>query len=276
MGSARRLLGPLLALAAGASWPQQLTVVDLHHRSAESLMTVLRPLVAPAKVTGSGAQLRVRASPSDLPRVVRVIEESDRPLKALAVALSDDPPSTTGDIRPDPQVPSPGGSVTLSTGHAMAPDPVGNGQILSTWPDRRSSRILEGDPLRISMPAPQSLWFGPHGGRGTARRPGTSASGAGNSGPTSTEVQGVVHFEAVSDLTARIWIAETTVAIELTPLGGLDAGGDRGSEPAIVYGRVGQWIALADSGVDARGGSGAPRSGLWIKVDVAPAAVESQ
>ena len=269
-----RLLIALLPLAAGASWAQQPAIVELHHRSVESLVTVLPPLVAPAVVTGAGSQLQVRASASDLPRVVRLIEESDRPLRALVVAFSDEPPGGQ-DVQTAARPPLAGGSITLSTGTAMPPDPVGNGQVLSTRPDRGSTRVIEGEALRLSMPAPQSLWFGVHGGRGGQQKPKAAAAGADNGASAAAAVQGVVHFDGVSDVIARVWVAQATVAIELKPLasGSLDAGADRASEQAIVYGRIGQWIALADSGVDVQAashGSGAPRGGLWIRVDAAP------
>lgn len=260
------LLAALLALATDASWSQQPTVVQLHHRSAESLITVLRPLVAPAVVTGTGTQLQVRALPIDLPRVRQLIEQSDRPLQALAIALSDEPPNAA-DVNLDSQ-PRPGsGSVTLATGRGMPPDPVGNGQILSTQPGRRRTRVVEGEPLRISMPVPQSLWFG--------AKPKAAAAPPGGSVSSGTGAQGVVHFDAVSDVMARIWLADATVAIELQPLaaGGVDAGLDRSSDHTTVYGKVGQWIALADSGTDLQAppqGTAASRAGLWIKVDPAP------
>jgi len=55
---------------------------------------------------------------------------------------------------------APDRSVTLSTGRAMPPDPHGNARVLSTQPDAAVAELLEGDPLRVSMPAPQSLWVG--------------------------------------------------------------------------------------------------------------------
>jgi hypothetical protein len=84
-----------------------------------------------------------------------------------------------------------------------------------------------------------------------------------------------VHFDAVSDFTARVRLNGSTVAIELEPLaaGRID---DSGAAPAsaTVYGTLGQWFALADSGsaesLDSKV-SGSTRSGLWIKVEARPA-----
>ncbi|HEX4584652.1 MAG TPA: hypothetical protein VH183_07470 [Burkholderiaceae bacterium] len=246
------LLASALASLALPGWPQQPVAVQLHHRSAESLVTVLRPLIGRATLAGAGAEVLVRASPSDLPQVVRLIEQSDRPLRPLVVALREDPPPT-GQAQP----PGRAGSVTLSTGRPMPADPHGNGQVLSTQSGARPAEIVEGDPLPISMPATQSLWFGARG----------TASGAGGGTSRGPAVGGVAHFDAMSDFTARIWVAGETVAIDLSPRAGgrIDAGPDAGSEPLTVYGRLGQWIALADAGADA-----SARAGLWIRVEAVP------
>jgi hypothetical protein len=274
-----------LALAAAAAWPQSPVTVQLHHRNAESLITALQPLIGPATLAGVGMQLQVRAPPSDAARVMRLIEQSDRPLQPLVVRLRDDPA-----FAPAPaagavasasagELTAPDRSVTLSTGRAMPPDPHGNARVLSTQPDA-AVELLEGDPLSVSMPAPQSLWVGVNARRGGPKRPTPaaapgSAAGGGASGRAS-DAAAVVHFDAVSDFTVRIWLAGDTVAIDLRPraAGRLDGAPDPNSEPVTVYGRLGQWIALADSGgeLQATGNaeSGAARAGLWIKVDRAP------
>jgi hypothetical protein len=254
--------------AMALAWPlgagsQQPVAVQLHHRSAESLITVLRPLVGQAALAGSGNRLLVRAPSADLDRVISLVEQADRPLRALVVTLRDDPPPAA-----DREVPAHAGSVTLSTGTALPPDRYGNGQVLSTRPRERPTEIVEGDALQISMPATQSLWFRANSGRAGAKSSATGPAG----GP---DVAGAVHFDAVSDFTARIWLAGEAVAIELQPrmAGRVDGGTGPASGPSAVYGRVGQWIALADSGkaVEAadQAGSGMARTGLWIKVDPA-------
>jgi hypothetical protein len=169
-----------------------------------------------------------------------------------------------------------GGSVTLSTGRPLAPDTHRNAQVLSTHSSQRSATILEGEPFRISMPAPQSLWVGLHG-RGPGPKGAQTGAGAGGQSSDRTDVAGVVHFDAVSDFTARIRLAGTTVAVELQPLaaGRIDSGSDVRSGRATVYGRIGQWIELGQSGTDLRspaaGGSDTQRAGLWIKVESAVA-----
>ena len=263
-----------LALAAAAAWPQQPVTVELHHRSAESLITVLRPLIGPATLAGAGARLQVRASPSDLPRVVRLIEQSDRPPQPLLVTLRDDPPPAFAPGAPagEPERPGQVGSIALSTGHALPADPHGNGQLLSTRPTERPAGVVEGDPLVISMPTSQSLWVGVIGRRGGPRT-ATSASTALN---PSADAAGLVHFDAATRVTARIWLAGETVAIDLRPSAAerIEGAPDSNPEAVTVYGRLGQWIALQDSGTGPDSAysaeSGAPRAGLWVKVEVAP------
>jgi len=264
MSARRALLAMALALAAASAWPQPPVAVELHHRNAESLIVALRPLIGPAALAGSGNRLLVRAPPSDLAHVVDLVRQADRPLRPLVVTLRDDPPPAEGESAAH------AGSVTLSTGSALPADPYGNGQLLSTRPRERPNQIVEGDALLISMPATQSLWFHANGGRAAPRSPASaSPSGA-------PDVSGAVHFDAVSDFTARIWLAGDTVAIALEPraAGRVDSGTGSDSGPAAVYGRVGQWIALADPGMRLESpdsaGSGTARAGLWIKVDPAP------
>jgi hypothetical protein len=78
-----------------------------------------------------------------------------------------------------------------------------------------------------------------------------------------------VQFDWTADFTARVWVAGDAVAITLEPraAGRVDAGGPPDRRSA-VYGRLGQWIALADRGVDPASSAGGSGAGLWIKVEV--------
>jgi len=287
-GAAKRVqLAVLAALATVVVRAQSPVTVELHHRSAEAVITASRPLIAPATLTGAGTLLQVRAQPADLARVQRLIEQADQPLRPLAVDLRDDPPRAA-----DADALARAGSVTLSTGRAQAPDSRGNGQVLSTGrglaPDSHGNgqvlstqsgsapaRIVEGDAFVLSMPATQSLWFRAHGVPGKEAMTGGKAPGA-PPGPHPTGgpgAAGVVQFDAAADFTARIWLAGETVAIDLQPRpsGRLSGVADSSSDHATVYGRVGQWIALAESGTRSpEASAGAPAAGLWIKVEPAP------
>jgi hypothetical protein len=154
------LLAASLALSAAAARAQGAGTVELQHRSAESLLTVLRPLVAPATLAGAGARVEVRGAAPDLQRAMRLVRESDRPLKPLRVTLSDTPGPAGAPASPESAQPH--GALTLSTGHGAAADSYGNGQVLATHGGAgpEPADVLEGEPLSVSMPAPQSLWFG--------------------------------------------------------------------------------------------------------------------
>jgi hypothetical protein len=197
-------------------------------------------------------------------------QQPDRPPRLLVVTVRDERPSATG-----PEAAARAGSVVLSTGRPLQPDPVGNGQTLSTHAGQLSAEVLEGEPFRISMPAPQSLWVRIHGGSPSAKADAPGAASGGRT-PARPEVAGVVHFDAVSDFTARVRVAGATVAIDLQPLvaGSIDGGTDVGPRRTTVTGRLGQWIELAESGPDLRPSasaeSGAAPGGLWIKVEAAP------
>jgi hypothetical protein len=108
-----------------------------------------------------------------------------------------------------------------------------------------------------------------------ASKPQAGASAGSRAPGAGPDVAGAVRFEAMADFVARIWLAGETVAIDLRPLaaGRVDAGADPGPEAGTVYGKLGQWIALADSGAALQGPGAAPsagpRTGLWIRVDVA-------
>ncbi|MBV8282122.1 MAG: hypothetical protein JO347_08680, partial [Candidatus Eremiobacteraeota bacterium] len=190
-GAARQTrLAVVLALTTVIVRAQPPVTIELHHRSAEAVAIALRPLVAPAILAGAGTLLQVQAAPADLARVQHLIEQADRPLRPLAVQLRDDPARAA-----DAGVPARDGSVALSTGRALAPDARSNGQVLSTGgalaPDSRANgqvlstqsgsapaRIVEGDPLVVSMPATQSLWFRAHGSPGKDGTTGGKTSGA--------------------------------------------------------------------------------------------------
>jgi hypothetical protein len=150
-------------------------------------------------------------------------------------------------------------SVTLGTGAPLPPDRHGNAQVLGTGTRNGSEGAMEGEPLRITLPATQSLRF-------------RAAPAAGSTTPAAA---GVVHFEAASEVIARIWLVGDTVAVDLQPSleGRVTAGAYEPAQPVTVYGHQGKWFALADSGrpLQSAGTAGAPaRTGLWIKVQAPP------
>jgi hypothetical protein len=209
------------------------------------------------------------------------------PPRHLLVQVRDTPPQGPAAIRHGAD-----GSYSLSTGSgadrddrgALAPD---NATVLSTSNRLRRVHLVEGERVRVDLPAVQSLQFhlsqssstststgkgaaAPTGGaRGAAGSSASSApagagstgstgstgnaSGSGSAGASGAAVSGVVYFEAVSAFAARFTVAGPAVHIELTPLrrGGVAApyaAGAAGADaPVTITGRLGEWIALGDT-----------------------------
>ncbi|SPJ16728.1 exported hypothetical protein [Burkholderiales bacterium] len=195
------------------------------------------------------------------------------------------------------------GSYTVSTGGGGDRDdlaPAGaanNATIVSTTGSVRLVRVLEGERVRVDLPSVQSLQF--HvpiagGGAGTPRpaapggrtpsagaTPGAAGGSAARSG-SGPAASGVVFFEAVTAFVARFALAPPGVRIELEPLraGSVAAPyGGTGTDPppaVTLLGRVGEWIALGDSDVQAYGKSlnataePATPASVWVRVDPDP------
>jgi hypothetical protein len=194
------------------------------------------------------------------------------------------------------------GSYAVSTGGggerddrgAQAPD---NGTTLSTSNRVRRVHIVEGERVRVDLPAVQSLQFhvpisaagaGPGKGTGgatpaagaTGAGASNAATGAGSTGSGAPSASGVVTFEAVTAFAARFVLAGSNVRIELTPLRRRSvaapyAPGSGGADrPVTVGGHLGEWIALGDTDLDdpakSLNATAEPTSpaSVWVRVDL--------
>lgn len=85
----KRLFGlVLLALSSFAAAQDALEVIPLRHRTAEQVIPVRRPLLAPGgALTGRHNQLIVRTTPSNLAQLRGVLEAIDRPARRLAISV---------------------------------------------------------------------------------------------------------------------------------------------------------------------------------------------
>ena len=81
------LLG--LLLACGLARAQgDLQILQLRSRSAEQVISILRPLLEPSGVlTGQGYQLIVRTSPKNLAEMRAVLDSIDRPPRRLVISV---------------------------------------------------------------------------------------------------------------------------------------------------------------------------------------------
>jgi len=79
----------LLALFASAALAQEtLEVIGLKHRSAEQVIPILRPLLAPGgALTGQNNQLIVRTSPANLEQIRAALAAIDAPARRLVISV---------------------------------------------------------------------------------------------------------------------------------------------------------------------------------------------
>jgi len=215
----------------------------------------------------------------------------------LLLRVRDTPPGSAARIHRDAD-----GGYTVGTGGGNHDDATSqavadNAQTVSTGDGVRLLRVIEGEPVRVDLPAVQSLQFHlPITGRGAATTGAPPASGASAVSPgTGTTAQapasaanaggpaasGVVYFAAVSAFAARFAIVGTRVRIELTPLraGTVAApyAATADTRPVVLQGRVGRWLALGDEDVPSTGASLSPTpepaspASVWVRVDPDPA-----
>lgn len=77
------LLGATPALAAPS-----LEVMELHSRSAEEMIPLIRPLAAPGTgLSGTGYQLIIKAEPAEMIELQRLIRQLDTPLRNLLITV---------------------------------------------------------------------------------------------------------------------------------------------------------------------------------------------
>ena len=80
-----------VVISAHATEPMKLEVIQLRHRMADDLIPIVKPLTAAGTtVTGTGSQLIIRASQSDLATLTSVIAELDQPLRQLMITVRND------------------------------------------------------------------------------------------------------------------------------------------------------------------------------------------
>ncbi|MBC7983379.1 MAG: hypothetical protein H7Y02_05935 [Candidatus Obscuribacterales bacterium] len=82
------LLGPLCLLFGVVAYAQQLTIIELRHRTADELLPLLRPMVSDgAGLTGADYRLLVRASDADVARLREALTVLDRAAKQLMISV---------------------------------------------------------------------------------------------------------------------------------------------------------------------------------------------
>jgi len=108
------ILGALFGAYAGVVQAAELVVdvIRLQHRSAEQLLPLIQPVVSSGTVTGAGSDLVVRATPTNLAEVRKIVARLDRPPRRLVVTVRQDAADEASDTN--------AGTTTYSTRAADA------------------------------------------------------------------------------------------------------------------------------------------------------------
>lgn len=228
MLSIRRVSGMLVAaiVAAGACAASAADlvaeVIRLRYRSAEQVLPLVQPLVPrPGAVSGSGSDLVLRTTRTNLAEVKRVIESIDRAPRRLLVTVRQDAASE--------------GPIDPSASHAQART-YGTRAVDG---DRAVQRIQVGDGgealVHVGQAVPVVLRSaGPHGGRGR---------GADDRGDV------VAFRDLASGFVVRPRVDGETVSLDIETRHDVPGTHGRGSAEfqrtsTTISGRIGQWIEV--------------------------------
>lgn len=213
------VLGVLVAAFSGASRGAEhvVEVVRLHHRSAEQVLPLIVPIAAPGTVTGTGSDLVIRTTRSNLAEVKKVIAQLDRAPRRLNVTVRQD----AGDDANGQ------GSATrtFSTRSADSDRSVQRVQV----DDGRSAYIYVGQLVPVVL-----------------RRGGRSA----REGGREVDDPVVMIRETVSGFVVRPRVQGELVSLDIEPRHDVPGAQGRGSVElqrvaTTVSGRIGTWIELA-------------------------------
>ncbi len=238
----KRLLRVTLVLLLLGPWhaqAQSLEILPLNHRTADELVPLLRPFLAPGgTLTGQRGELYVRTTPANLAELKKLLATLDKPLRQLmitvlqgeAVRLAQDEARVDADTRVGDN-----GHVTLGDG---APRDTVGLRIRSTRSRSRNEdvqqvRVLEGSSATIYLG--QSV---PLGGRSVTTAPG---------GTQTTDT--VEYHEVVTGFAVTPRVSGDQVTLEIgtqrdrpAPSGGgaIEVQGVH----TTVRGRFGEWIEI--------------------------------
>lgn len=259
-------------LAMSLAWGQQrMEVLELQHRSAEEVIPLLEPLLAPgAALTGEQHTLFVRTDPANLRELRRVLAAIDRAPRQLQVSVRQ---STRADMERAGLVGS--GTISTGDGSVVVNEPPRRGSGVSVRAaassDRQRSegvatlRVLEGHAAYIA--------------RGTSVPVVTAFAADGVHRP---RVAGVVEYRELASgwqVTPRIAGERVTLEIEQQSEH-RGQGSDIQTQQLVtrVSGPLGEWLELGgvQEAAGVRQGGIAARTyrtrsdelALWVKVEV--------
>ncbi|MGQ0510591.1 MAG: secretin N-terminal domain-containing protein [Betaproteobacteria bacterium] len=252
-----------LLLACGVVHAQgELEILQLRSRSAEQVIPILRPLLAPGGVlTGQGYQLIIRTSPGNLADLRKVLESIDRPPRRLVILVRQG--ATAEEMRRGA-----GARVDLRPGDSRVDVRIADSRSASDERVDQRVQVLEGGRAMIgsgeSRPLQQRQVFRSPDGRVVRET-------------TTTIQQASTGFEVVPRLSGD------TVHLDIAPQReSFVAGGAPGAIQSqrvatTVSGRLGEWIEIGGASTSSsRSGSGILSSGesrasgaisTWVKVE---------
>jgi hypothetical protein len=251
-------LAAILALAATATLGQgAIEVIPLRHRTAEQVIPVLQPLLAPGgALSGQFNQLIVRTSPENLAQIRSVLEAIDKPARRLMILVRFDNVQETAASAMQ-------GDVLISSRGASADVIVRDSR--SALDERVDQRlqVLEGGRAFISGGESRPL-----------RQPGVVRT------PGGAVVQETVIQEAATgfEVSPRVSGSNVTLDVYAQQEAFAQRGAIRGQQASsTVSGRLGEWIELGGSSTAAaRSGGGvlstreagaAGNRRIWVKVE---------
>jgi hypothetical protein len=269
----RALLGAgALVLAAAAvcsptALAQPVEVLTLRFRTAEDLLPLLQPLVAPGGgLSGEADRLFLRTTPANAREIRQLVAELDRPPRRLRLTLRQDPPPAAS------AGPAPDRGVRLDSAAAAAgrqreaSRPHG-ARIAGSTSAESVLEVTEGAVAYLTMPTSVAFVFNlwqPQRDGGWIEAPG------------------LAFYDAIAGFNVRASVRGDLVTLDLEPDAAAQPMAAGGRVAHRVRSRLGQWFAVGDaesraatlqtaarSGADAQ----APQRGLWIRVeDLGPAA----
>ena len=235
----RRFLSIWLLATASVVSPQgTLEVITLRHRTAEQVIPVLQPLLAPGgALSGQYNQLIVRSTPENLAQIRSVLDAIDKPARRLVISVRFDNAQNTerSAIQGEARVSNGGSSVAVGVRDSRS---ASEGRV-----DQRV-QVLEGGQARIAT--------------GEARNYSETAIG-----------MIVVPRLAGDRVTLDILAQQEAYA---------QGGAVRGQQASsVASGRLGEWIELggvSSSSVQSatgssswRGGAVSSDRGIWVMVE---------
>jgi type II secretory pathway component GspD/PulD (secretin) len=259
-------------LAARAALADEVEVIPLQHRTAEQIIPVVRPLIAPGgTVTGMRSKLVIRSDRANIEDVKRVVATLDRAPRRLLISVRQDAGDTAnrGSISAGGTVSGSGGSVSVGQGA-----PAGTGIEARVRDASRTAddhvvqqiQVLEGSPATISV--------------GSTRPLPTRSTTVGPAGVVVSG--GIVYQDASTGFTVVPRVSGDRVTLDINSRQGSLERRPRGSASAseivtTASGRLGEWIELGgtsestlreERGILSRdSATRQATASVWVKVD---------